>query len=310
MFKINGKYYLFNITWPRGNMRTVIIHRADNLTGPYEGRVALQDRGVAQGGLVDTPEGEWYSYLFRDYGSVGRVPYLVPVKWENGWPVLGENGKVPDTVKLPPARSRIPAIVASDEFTRGRTDRPLPLVWQWNHNPANSLWSVTKRRGYLRLTTGRIDTSLLFAQNTLTQRTFGPVCTGITAIDVAHMKDGDCAGIVLLQRRYGWVGVKVINGNKFIVMVNAQTDSPVEVARIPLSRQIVYLKATCDFREKTDKGNLFYSVDGKRWNAIGSTLQMAYTIPHFMGYRFGLFNFATKIPGGYADFDFFRINEE
>jgi len=310
MFKINGKYYLFNITWPRGNMRTVIIHRADNLTGPYEGRVALQDKGVAQGGLVDTPEGDWYSYLFRDYGSVGRVPYLVPVKWENGWPVLGENGKVPDTVKLPAAIGRIPAIVASDEFTRGRTDRPLPLVWQWNHNPANSLWSVTKHRGYLRLTTGRIDTSLLFARNTLTQRTFGPVCTGITAIDVAHMNDGDCAGIVLLQRRYGWVGVKVINGNKFIVMVNAQTDSPVEVARIPLSRQIVYLKATCDFREKTDKGNFFYSVDGKRWNAIGSTLQMAYTIPHFMGYRFGLFNFATKIPGGYADFDFFRINEE
>jgi len=310
MFKINGKYYLFNITWPRANMRTVIIHRADNLTGPYEGRVALQDKGVAQGGLVDTPDGDWYSYLFRDYGSVGRVPYLVPVKWENGWPVLGENGKVPDTVKLPAATGRIPAIVASDEFTRSRADRPLPLVWQWNHNPANSLWSLTKRPGYLRLTTERIDTSLLLARNTLTQRTFGPTCTGITAIDVAHMKDGDCAGIVLLQRRYGWVGVKVINGNKFIVMVNAQTDSPVEVARIPLSRQVVYLKATCDFREKTDKGNFFYSVDGKRWNAIGSTLQMAYTIPHFMGYRFGLFNFATKVPGGYVDFDFFRINEE
>jgi len=310
MFKVNGKYYLFNITWPKGNMRTVIIHRADHLTGPYEGKVALQDKGVAQGGLVDTPDGNWFSYLFRDYGSVGRLPYLVPVKWENGWPVLGVNGKVTDTIKLPRAESLIPGLIASDEFKRSAADPALPLFWQWNHNPADSLWSLTKRRGYLRLTTGRVDTSLLSARNTLTQRTFGPVCSAITAIDVTHMKDGDCAGIVLLQRRYGWVGVKMINGSKFIVMVNAQTDIPVLVTKIPLSGKVVYLKATCNFREKTDKGNFSYSIDGKLWSSIGSTLQMAYTIPHFMGYRFGLFNFATEAPGGYVDFDFFRIGEK
>ncbi|HEY1023104.1 MAG TPA: glycoside hydrolase 43 family protein, partial [Flavisolibacter sp.] len=74
LFKVNGKYYLFNITWPRGGMRTVVIHRADKLTGPWEGRVALQDLGVAQGGLINTPKGEWYAYLFRDYGAVGRIP--------------------------------------------------------------------------------------------------------------------------------------------------------------------------------------------------------------------------------------------
>src|SRR4051794_14422885 len=87
LFKVNGKYYLFNITWPRGGMRTVVIHRADKLTGPWEGKMGLQDLGVAQGGLINTPKGEWYSYLFRDYGAVGRIPYLVPVKWEDGWPV-------------------------------------------------------------------------------------------------------------------------------------------------------------------------------------------------------------------------------
>ena len=40
LFKHDGKYYLFNITWPRGGMRTVIIHRADQITGPWEGRAA------------------------------------------------------------------------------------------------------------------------------------------------------------------------------------------------------------------------------------------------------------------------------
>jgi beta-xylosidase len=101
LFKINSKYYLFNITWPPGHVRTVIIHRADKITGPYEGRIGLQDLGVAQGGLVEAPNGDWYSYLFRDYGSVGRIPYLVPVKWVDGWPVLGTGGKVLDTLDRP-----------------------------------------------------------------------------------------------------------------------------------------------------------------------------------------------------------------
>jgi len=101
LFKVKGKYYLFNITWPKGGMRTVVIHRADKITGPYEGRLAFQDMGIAQGGLIDTPNGEWFAYLFRDYGAVGRIPYLIPVKWEDGWPVLGENGKTPESLDLP-----------------------------------------------------------------------------------------------------------------------------------------------------------------------------------------------------------------
>jgi hypothetical protein len=34
---------------------------------------------------------------------------------------------------------------------------------------------------------------------------------------------------------------------------------------------------------------------------------MSYTIPHFMGYRFAIFNFATKTPGGFVDVDYFRV---
>ena len=221
LFKVKGKYYLFNITWPKGGMRTVVIHRADRLTGPWEGKVALQDLGVAQGGLIDTPDGRWFAYLFRDFGGVGRIPYLVPVSWEDGWPVLGEKGKVPQTINLPPSKCLIPGIVNSDEFTRKKGDPALPLVWQWNHNPDNSLWSVTERKGFLRLKTGRTDTSFVIARNTLTQRTIGPECTGATLLDVSNLKAGDFAGLSLLQKNYGLVGVKVENGSRSIVMVSA-----------------------------------------------------------------------------------------
>ena len=307
LFKIKGKYYLFNITWPKGGMRTVVIHRADKITGPYEGRLALQHLGVAQGGLIETPEGNWYAYLFRDYGAVGRIPYLVPVKWEDGWPVLGVAGKVPETLDLPAGKGLIPGIVASDEFTRKSGEPALPLVWQWNHNADNKLWSVTKRKGYLRLTTGRIDTAFLMARNTLTQRTIGPVCTGSIALDVSHMKEGDFAGLSLLQKNYGLVGVKISNGSKTIVMINAGTGTAKEEQAVPLNQGKVYLKARCDFTYRKDSADFFYSLDGRSWMRIGSPLKMTYTLPHFMGYRFGLFNYAAKNTGGYADFDYFHI---
>jgi beta-xylosidase len=307
LFKVNGKYYLFNICAPRGKGRTVVIHRADNINGPWEGRVGLQDRGIAQGGLIDTPDGRWFSYLFRDFGSVGRIPYLVPVKWENGWPILGENGKAAEKLDLPASTGLIPNLVASDEFNRKNGQAALPLVWQWNHNPNNNLWSVKERKGYLRLKTARIDTSFVQARNTLTQRTIGPTSTGSTLLDASRMKEGDFAGLSAFQKNFGQVGVKVENGKKWIVMVNAGSDEPVEVQRIPLTQNQVYLKIDCDFTDKKDEARFSYSTDGKAWNSIGNTLKMIYAIPHFMGYRFGLFNYATKNPGGYVDFDWFRI---
>ena len=319
LFKVNGKYYLFNICAPRGEMRTVIIHRADNINGPWEGKVGLQDRGIAQGGLIDTPDGRWFSYLFRDYGAVGRVPYLVPVKWEDGWPVLGENGKVPEIVDLPASKGLIPGLVASDEFSRKKGQAALPLVWQWNHNPENTLWSVTERKGFLRLKTGRIDTDFLQARNTLTQRTIGPVSSASVALDVSKMKEGDFAGLSALQKEYGSVGVKIDAGQKSIVMITTDNDKPVEVQRIPLNQDQIYFRIDCDFTGMNDaadslytlngkdQASFFYSLDGKVWKPIGRPLKMKYTIPHFMGYRFALFNYATKEAGGYADFDWFRI---
>ena len=309
LFKVKGKYYLFNITWPKGGMRTVVIHRADKITGPWEGRLALQDLGVAQGGMIDMPDGRWYAYLFRDYGSVGRIPYLVPMKWEDGWPVLGINGKVPEALELPPSKGLIPGIVANDEFDRKKRDKPLPLVWQWNHNPDNSLWSVTARKGFLRLVTGRRDSFFVKSRNTLTQRTIGPVCSGTTLMDASNMKEGDFAGFCVLQRKFGQVGVKIKDGKKYIFMTSAESNMPVEIQSTPLSQSLVYFRIDCDFRDKTDKAYFFYSLDGKTWTRIGSTLKMEYTLmEHFMGYRFGLFNYATVNPGGSVDFDYFRIS--
>jgi beta-xylosidase len=94
-------------------------------------------------------------------------------------------------------------------------------------------------------------------------------------------------------------------------MVSNKTDKPSELECVPLSQNKVYLKIECDFRDKVDIANFFFSPDGKTWTIIGGPLKMEYTLmEHFMGYRFGLFNYASKTPGGFADFDYFRINDQ
>jgi beta-xylosidase len=113
----------------------------------------------------------------------------------------------------------------------------------------------------------------------------------------------------LLQKRYGQVGVKYENGQKYIVMVSTQTGEAVEVARVPLKKKKVYLKAECDFNNQADVATFYYSLDNKTWNPIGNTLKMTYDLKHFMGYRFALFNYGTKTVGGIADFDYFHITD-
>lgn len=320
LLKVDGGYYLMNITWPRGGMRTQVVHRAENLTGPWEGRAALADRGIAQGGLIDTTEGAWYAFLFRDHGAVGRIPFVVPVRWEDGWPVLGVDGLVPDTLDIPAAGhdgSGISGIVASDEFERAPGEPALPLAWQWNHNPDDAYWSLEDDPGRLRLTTGRVDEDLEASRNTLTQRTFGPVSSATTAVDVAGMKDGDYAGLVALSEWYGFVGVKREQGENAVVMVMVREGGPVEVEAVPTTADRFFLRIDADFREIdgesgdwADTAYFSYSLDGESWTRIGGPLEMRYTLDHFMGYRFGLFNFATREAGGFVDFDYFRISDE
>jgi beta-xylosidase len=310
MFKINGWYYIMNICWPSGSGRTVVIHRSRNLTGPYEGQVALNDKGVAQGGLICTPSGEWYSYLFRDFGAVGRIPYLVPINWQNDWPVFGVNGQVPDQINIPRERNDLQGIVSSDDFGALRNTRNgLKLEWQWNHNPVNSHWSLTERPGFLRITNDRIDPDFVTTRNTLTQRTFGPECRAIIAMEVSGMMNGDYAGLGALQYDYGFVGVKMNGGSKSIVMVNGSDNFPSEIASVPLNQDRVYLQIQMDYNNRADRATFHYSLDGSNWQSIGNTLQMSYKLEHFMGYRFALFNFGTQSTGGYVDFDHYIVND-
>jgi beta-xylosidase len=129
------------------------------------------------------------------------------------------------------------------------------------------------------------------------------------------MKDGDVAGLGALQKNFGYIAVKKTGEQKTLVNVNAADGNAREFGSIALSesklkKDIVYFRIEMDFRELKDTAWFAYSLDGVSWEALGAPLKMTYTLPHFIGYRFALFNYATKMPGGYVDFDFFKVSDE
>lgn len=313
-YKLNGYYYLFFIEWPRvGNgRRRQVCYRSRELLGPYEHRIVLDDHldyknnGVAQGGLVDTPSGEWYAVLFQDHGAVGRIPCVVPVSWEDDWPVFGVDGKVPHSFEVTLPEKEAKPLVTSDSFEY--SVNKLALQWQWNHNPDPALWSVTDRPGYLRLSTGYVARSVEFARNTLTQRTEGPACSGVTKMEFDGMKPGDRAGLVALQHYYGTVGILAgEEGAHYVAMcVKGDDGEEVAVEKVRFEGNHIYLRIDFNFEESSDIAHFYYSADGEAWISIGYPLQMKYLLQHFMGYRIGLFNYATKSIGGHADFEYFE----
>lgn len=340
VYKMNGYYYIFIITWPPHRRRTQLCYRSETLDGEWEMKVIIDDNigfrndGVAQGGIVDDKDGNWYCFVFQDHGAVGRAPVLSTMTWEDGWPVVGVDGKVPRTAKIPVAGHEKKGIVTSDEFINSQIVRPyhnfadtpeeagendyngsnLALEWQWNHNPDNRLWSLTEREGYLRLRTVNVCDTVADARNTISQRTFGPECGGYIKLDVSEMKDGDTAGLAAFAEKYGYVAVKIEDGKKYIVTVwyddNDDVEQEFETERVEITENEVYLRVDCDYKNAADKAYFYYSLDGENWTKIGNTLKMNYYGLHFMGYRYAIFNFPTKQSGGYVDVDYFRVENK
>lgn len=340
VYKMNGYYYIFIITWPPHDRRTQLCYRSETLDGEWEMKVIIDDNigfrndGVAQGGIVDDKDGNWYCFVFQDHGAVGRAPVLSTMTWEDGWPVVGVDGKVPRTAKIPVAGHEKKGIVTSDEFINSQIVRPyhnfadtpeeagendyngsnLALEWQWNHNPDNRFWSLTEREGYLRLRTVNVCDTVVDARNTISQRTFGPECGGYIKLDVSEMKDGDTAGLAAFAEKYGYVAVKIEDGKKYIVTVRYNDKDDVEqefeTERVEITENEVYLRVDCDYKNATDKAYFYYSLDGENWTKIGNTLKMNYYGLHFMGYRYAIFNFPTKQSGGYVDVDYFRVENK
>lgn len=329
MYKINGTYYIF-VTKPADDEWVL---KSSSPWGPYERRILvdsiagpLSNAGNShQGGIVDTKDGKWYYVAFMDAYPGGRIPVVAPLTWtQDGWPeVTRVNGAWGKTYPLPVRTDKtVPPPTDIDSFT----GPSLSHEWEWNHNPDNNKWKFVSPSGGLQLQTATITTDLFSARNTLTHRILGPKSSGTFRIDISKMASGDRAGAVLFRDVAAYIGIHKEGAASTLVMVNNlnltistwATSSNGQVAAsgptVAAGTTDLWLRVEADITpafgtSTARKATFWYSLDGKKFSQLGNAFSLTNTWQFFTGYRFGIFNFATKALGGEVSVKSFQLQK-
>ena len=369
MYKIDGMYYLISTDYsPNGR---TLCSRSKSIWGPYETRVITADetygyhaasltqvpRGTKyrigedgtkfqlgpvdkdatactnahQGGIVQFNDGTWWALFMQDFHSIGRTVCLMPMTWENGWPMVGLKGNLgraprtwfkpgmappsaPEGATIVPADKTIEAPSGAVGGAYNRSDnfnsKTLKPVWQWNHNPDDKQWSL--RGGRLRIQAQPAE-QLMWARNTLTQRVIGPKSVVTVELYTKGMKDGDVCGLGNINVPCSWIGIMKDNNAGTLILrafsqYNADPTQAPAVVPVGLPDGKIYLRCIGDY--DNDKMQYAYSTDGKTFQTLGRQMPLSYQLITFQGSRHALFAFNIKgKKGGYAEFDNFTVDE-
>lgn len=305
LFKKDGYYY---ISIPEGGVSTgwQTVMRSQNIYGPYEKKIVLEKgsskvNGPHQGAFVDTPEGEWWFYHFQSTNPIGRVVHLQPVVWKDGFPFIGEDydgngigepGKVwqkPSTGKTVPTSG----VQTDDDFS----SLTLSPQWQFNHNPVNEKWSLTKRPGYLTIDALKAS-KLKSSRNMFTQKMMGYYGEASCELDCSGMENGQRAGLHCIGNQYNAVGVERTGGKNYIYYESEGTASRIN----EITATVIYLKVVLN--TYTNQNQFYYSTDGTNYIACKAPFKQGDS--DWKGARVGIFSYNTQTEAGRADFNSFN----
>ena len=300
-----GDYYYLSI--PEGGVQAgwQTVLRSKDIYGPYERKVVLETgstfiNGPHQGAIVDTPYGEWWFLHFQSRDPLGRVVHLQPMHWEDGWPVSGEDydgngvGEPVEGWTKPKTRKKTEPFlpVSSDDFN----GPGLGLQWQFNHNPLDDAWSLTRRPGFLAID-GLKAESFRMARNTVSQKLMGYEGLYTTSLDCTSLAEGQFAGLACMGRNNDCVGVLVEDGMRYLALEDIDGMRKISL----LSADKVWLRLKFD-----SNSNIFvfsYSTDGKEFLPAGQIFTAWFGF--WKGARPALFSFNTVDSAGTAYFDDF-----
>ncbi|KAK2808581.1 hypothetical protein FQN50_004613 [Emmonsiellopsis sp. PD_5] len=311
-YKIDGRYYILVTRPPDAEF---VLMSTEGPFGPYTIQ-PLVDKVSSpvpstgnphQGGIVDTPNGDWYYMAFIDAYPGGRIPVLAPVTFDGeGWPqvelVDGGWGASYPIPAVAGGAQKVKRSIGKDTFE----GTALSHEWEWNHNPDTTKFSVDNS---LFLQAATVTDDLYAARNTLTRRIPGPASSATIVIDISGMTDGDHAGIALLRDQSASIGIKRDGDAARIVMVNGITmnedwstnnkGEEVDSADVPAGTEKLWLRAKADIAPaSTGAGSFEYSTDGESFSPLGNEIEFNRNWQFFMGYRYGIFYYATQAIGG------------
>ena len=322
-YKRNGYYYIFA---PAGGVSTgwQLVLRSKNIYGPYERRVVMDQcstkiNGPHQGAWVNTQTGEDWFLHFQDKDAYGRVVHLQPMKWNNGWPVIGDDkdgdgkGEPVLLYKKPNVGKTYPVVtpVESDEFN----DNRIGLQWQWMANPKATWAFANASDGSLRLFSDKIPDSaknLWFVPNLLLQKMPADEFMATTKMTFKPNPklENEKAGLTMMGLSYASLTLKSKKDGIYLVYAvckeadKGMTESETVITKV--NDAVVYLRvkvargAVCRFS---------YGADGKQFTELGEEFKAE--AGRWIGAKVGIFcTRETQInDSGYADFDWFRVEQ-
>ncbi len=320
LYKQNGFYYIFA---PAGGVSTgwQTVLRSKNIYGPYERRVVMNQGGTDINGphqgawIKDKNQKDWFIH-FQDRGVYGRVVHLQPMKWNNDWPLIGEdvqhNGIGQPVIYYPGTNAIDPINKISSSQTDSFSGCKLNNEWQWQANPCLQ-WSYLNGTS-LRLYTAYYQDSLnnLYNVPQLLMKKFeSESFEAITKVLFTPNKKNDKCGIIVFGYDYAWIGLEKKDSGVYIVQsickkADQGNEERQEVLTNVSTNQSVYLKVSV---AKEGICSFGYSTDGIQFFTLPNQLHA--TQGKWVGAKVGLFAHSnTKTNDcGYADFDWFTIKK-
>ena len=326
-YKRDGWYYIFA---PAGGVPTgwQTVLRSKNIWGPYEWKSVMAQgntniNGPHQGAWVDTPDGkeDWF-FHFQDKEAYGRVVHLQPMKWVDGWPVIGVD-KDGDGCGSPVYSYKKPNVgktysietpAESDEFD----SLELGLQWQWQANPKPIWYFCDGGNSLLRLYSYYTENqvNLWDVPNLLLQKFPTEDFTVTTKVSFAPSSKytGERTGLVVMGADYAVLAMENrADGLILVQNVCRKADKKgkeEENASVKLSDNTLFLRVKVKKdSEKEAICSFSYSVDGKKFISLGENFTAK--PGKWIGAKVGLFITRPKAvnDGGWVDIDWFRVTK-
>lgn len=326
-YKRDGWYYIFA---PAGGVPTgwQTVLRSKNVWGPYDWKIVMAQgkttvNGPHQGAWVDTPDGkeDWF-FHFQDKEAYGRVVHLQPMKWVDGWPVIGVDkdgdgcGDPVYSYKKPNVGGVYPieTPAESDEFD----SLELGLQWQWHANPKPIWYFCDAKNSVLRLYSHHTENqgNLWDVPNLLLQKFPTETFTATTKVlfSPSPKYSGERAGLVVMGLDYAVLAIENRADGLFLTQNSCRKadkkGKEVENASVKIPDGVVYLRVKVHKDSNKDAICAFsYSADGKKFIPLGETFTAK--PGKWIGAKVGLFVTRPKSvnDGGWIDADWFRITK-
>ena len=284
LYKINGMYYLMAAEGGTAEDHSEVIFRSEDVMGPYvawERNPILTQRHLdparpnpvtcaGHADIIQDGEGQWWAVFlacrpFEDgYENLGRETFMLPVRWsEDGFPIITEGlEQVSLTVSHPGvARGKdvtFGNFMVTDDFNADT----LSYDWLTLRGPADGRFSLSERRGYLRLECSSVRVEQRSVPSAVFRRIQHHCFSASTRMYFSFENDSQAAGMLLFkdETHFYFLCVRLLDGAPHVCVEKSGSESKL-IAAAPLDGNCSFVELRIE-----SSGSVFdfyFAPDGK-----------------------------------------------